>query len=277
MVYGGTSGIEGYARRGALVVAGRTNYADPAIKRIAAAGGTVLIYLNPIIQNDFGRYHSMLYLNSACGPATPAWPWDIHGSVAGRMSDFRADSVLQQKLECVLETMVRENPHMGGFFADDVGSKSWFPNVDWSAWTAGERAAYRDGAVQLMNTFRTVADRHRLIVIDNGTWNGGLAAGGGYPDVDQNGNAVVDGAYIEYHDTVDQFMRNYTCGGQWARRSRVTAGRTVHFVVTHSAAASRVWAGSGCIAYVATQQNYEEDRPAPWGSFYDRGLPSAAS
>ena len=47
--------------------------------------------------------------------------------------------MLQHKLECVLETMVAENPHMAGWFADDLGSRSWFPGFNWDVRPATSR------------------------------------------------------------------------------------------------------------------------------------------
>ena len=81
----------------------------------------MLIYLDAIIDNPYGRYHDMLINQSACGPATSRWPGDYQANSWGYLNDFRVGSVLQSKLRCVLETMVAENPHMAGWFADDLG------------------------------------------------------------------------------------------------------------------------------------------------------------
>jgi len=271
VVYGGTTGVGAYAHRGALVIAGRDNYAAQPFKDVAAAGGTVLIYLDPMIDNPYGRYHTLLNQASTCGPATSRWPGNPGANDSGNLNDFRPNSVLQQKLDCVLETMVRENPHLGGFFADDVGSMSWFPKIDWSSWSATDKALYRQGAIDLTKTFRTVADRHGLVVVVNGTWDAG-SQGGGYPDVNRPGNALADGGSIEHHDTVDQFFKTYACSTQWAAQSSVTSGRAINFAVNNTAEGTSAWIGTGCVAYASTQSSYASI-PAPWGPFYDRGLP----
>ena len=49
--YGSASGAMAYAHPGGLVVAGRDNYQDQAFKDVSAAGGTVLIYLDAVIDN----------------------------------------------------------------------------------------------------------------------------------------------------------------------------------------------------------------------------------
>ena len=260
-----------------MVIAGRSNYGDQAFKDIAAAGGTVLIYLDAVIDNDYGRYHELLNHISACGPATSRWPGNPPANAWGDLNDFRPGSVLQQKLECVLETMVRENPHMAGFFADDVGSRSWFPLLDWGGWSSANRAQYRQGAIDLTKTFREVANRHGLVFIVNGSWNAGSSnAGGGYPDANQHGNALADGGYIEKHN-LDTFFTNYATSPQWAAQSPITGpGKAINFAVNTTTAATQAWITCGCVAYAVTQSDYTT-KPAPWGPFYDRGLPSGVS
>ena len=140
IIYGPASEALEYAHPGGMVVAGRDNYSDPAFKKVSAAGGTVLIYLDPVINNPWGRYHTMLMQQSKCGPVVRRWPGLSKANRWGHLNDFRVGSVLQRKLPCVLETMVSENPQMGGWFADDVGSRSWYPGVDWQIWGAANRA-----------------------------------------------------------------------------------------------------------------------------------------
>ena len=97
------------------------------------------MYLNPMIDNPYGRYQRLLVRGSACGPAISLWPGDHRANEWGYLNDFRVGSVLQRKLECVLEKMVLENPHMAGWLADDVGSRSWYPGIDWEAWASPSR------------------------------------------------------------------------------------------------------------------------------------------
>ncbi len=121
LVWGNPAEAAKYAYPGGLVVAGRDNYQGQPFKDVSAAGGTVLIYLDAIIDNPHGRYHDMLNNASECGPATSRWPGNYKANSWGYLNDFRVGSVLQRKLECVLEKMVAENPHMAGWFADDLG------------------------------------------------------------------------------------------------------------------------------------------------------------
>src|SRR5262249_40600683 len=151
----------------------------------------------------------------------------------GYLNDFRVGSVVQQKLECVLEKMVAENPHMGGFFADDLGSRSWFPGIDWSSWSTADKMAYRDGAVAMSRTFRKVADRHGLTVLAKGTWS--ADEGGGYPDASRAGNALADGGVVEHHSADElPFWRSYACSSQWATQSPITRGKAFMWAITES-------------------------------------------
>ena len=201
-----------------MVVAGTSNYNSPEMKQVSAAGGTVLVYVDALIDNATGRYATMLLQDSACGAAVPRWPGNISANTWGYLTDFRVGGVLQGKLACVLEKIVAENPHIGGFFADDLGTRSWFPNINWDTFGASNQLAYRNGAIGLSQTFRSVADKHGLFFMVNGTWAGGSVAtsGGGYPDANQSGNALADGAFAEHHDANEFWGHAYPCASQWA-------------------------------------------------------------
>jgi hypothetical protein len=209
----------------------------------------------------------MLINASACGPATARWPGNYQANSYGYLTDFRVGSVLQSKFRCVLETMAAENPSMAGWFADDLGSRSWFPGIDWSSF--GDKAAYRQGAIALTQTLRTVADEHGLVFVVNGTWSAN--DGGGYPDVAQNGNALADGGFVEHHDGQIGFFGPYGCSSQWAAQSAVTKGKAINYAVTSTAAGRTEYADSNCYAYVSQQTDYGS--VAPWGSFHTTGLP----
>jgi hypothetical protein len=234
----------------------------------------VLIYLDAVINNAHGRYHAMLINQSACGPATTLWPGSPKANSYGYVNDFRVGSVLQQKLPCVLEKMVAENPHMAGWFADDLGSRSWFPGFSWDSFGAANQQAYREGAIALTQTFRDVANRHGLIFMVNGTWSGGSLAssGGGYPDASKSGNALADGGFVEHHDGEIGYFGPYGCSSQWAAQSPVTRGKAVNYAVTNTSAGKTEYVNSDCYAYVNQQTDYGS--AAPWGSFHPTGLPS---
>lgn len=272
LAYGDAAQAAKYAYPGGLVVAGRDNFDSEEFRDVSRAGGTVLIYLDVVINNAHGRYHRMLFERSECGPATELWPGNRRANSWGHLNDIRVGSALQKKLECVLETMVRENPHMGGWFADDVGSRFWFAGLDWA--TFPSQAAYRAGAIELTRTFRRVADRHGLVFLVNGTWAAGplSTAGGGYPNSAKSGNALADGGVVEHHDFQIEYFGPYGCSKQWASESPVTRGKAFNFAVTRSPLGRVDYIKSSCYAFVNDQSNLGVSRT--WGTAHPTGLPS---
>jgi hypothetical protein len=261
-----------YAHPGGLVVAGRDNYAAPAFAQVSEGGGTVLVYLDPMIQNNYGHYHQLMFDASDCGPAVPDWPGSPRNEW-GVLSDIRVGGVLQAKLGCVMERMVAENPHMAGWFLDDLGSRPY--GVPFETWSPADQQAYYDGAVAISRTAREVANRHGLMFLVNGSWTGGTlgTTGGGYPNVALDGNALADGGSIEYHDGKQEFFRKYACSSQWAAQAGGTVGRSVMLSISRSEADRDAYAKTDCIAYATAQTDYGVV-PAPWGPFHDIGLPS---
>lgn len=270
-------GLSAYARPGGLVLAGKVHYAHQAFKDVSAAGGTVLMYLNCIIANPYGRYAGLLHNASEFGPAVPHWPGMPKANEYGYLADFRVGGVLQAKLPGVLEKMVVENPHMGGFFADDLGSRSYFTGINWEGLPAATQQAYRDGAIALCKTFRRVADRYRLMLMVNGAWAGGVLNphGGGYPDMSRHGNALADGGGIEHH-IPDAFHLNYASSTQWAAQSPLTKGKAFNFAIARTDAIRDDWIKSGSVAFCATQNDYARV-PAPYAPLHPTGLPTRVS
>jgi hypothetical protein len=264
-----------YAYPGGLVCVGRDNFNAQVFKNVSAAGGTVLIYLDTVIDNPYGRYHQKLHLASEFGAATQRWPGNFKANQYGYLVDFRVGSILQQKLEPVLELMVRENPHMGGFFADDLGSRSWFAGVPWDQGSTAEQQSYRDGAIASCRTFRRVCDRHGLVFIVNGTWGAGSlsAAGGGFPDLAQHGCALADGGFVENHPASEiNYWRAYSTSAQWATQSQYTKG--TEFNWSHNDPNRPGWQtyrDSGAFAFSSSSDR--TNAPTPYNK-HATGLPS---
>ena len=279
MYYGAVGSWQPYAQPGALVVTGRGNYADQPFKDISFGGGSVLIYIDPILGSNgslqpyWDRYSRLLKDASEFGPAVPLWPRMPRASQHGWLLDFRpyAGNVLHDKLPKVLDLMARENPHMAGWFIDDVGSRSWYPGIDWDTMSVADKQAYREGAIEITRTARQVADKYRLMTIVNGTWAAG--DGGGYPDYGRHGNAVVDGGFIENH-RMNAFWRNYAVSAQWASQSPLTRGKSMTWASNKGNCPNmRQYVTSNLVAY-GTCQSSDGRVKDPWGSFHPTGLPS---
>jgi hypothetical protein len=273
--YGSSSAVTPFAHNGALIIAGRTNYADQPVKAASAAGATVLIYLDAVIDNPYGRYHDMLSNPSECGPATSRWPGNYKANSSGYLNDFRVGSVLQSKLKCVLEKMVAENPHMGGFFADDLGSRSWFPGFNWDTWGTTNQQSYRAGAIALAQTFHDVAAKHGLMVMVNGTWTAGSLAfsGGGYPNMNSHGLALADGGYVEHHSAAELPYWTAYAQGQWATAAgSVARGKPIMYLQASDATTRDAYNRADVFSFLSAQVDY--NTASVWTGFHATGLPS---
>jgi hypothetical protein len=283
-----------WAHPGALVIAGLARSdvgpvgtspayegTNPGYVTAAAAGATVLIYIDPIIDNDWGLYHELLLhqydsLGRTVGPAAALWPGNLTANGWGQLNDFRIGSVIQSKFGPVLNKILDECPWAAGFFIDDCGSRSWFPGFSWTGdFTDTDRAAYRAGAIALVQTARTVCDtRHmangrRRIVLVNGTWSAGdlLNNGGGYPDPNQFGCSLAEGAMIEHPATLDQFWTDYATGSQWASEASTNG---IPFIVSshYTTAQMNDFINASIVSHAES-----EEASSVWGTFHETGLP----
>lgn len=291
---GHTDDLASWAQPGALVMAGYLDRGDlgpavpgtypgtnPGYIAAAEAGATVLGYIDPMIDASYGIYHELLInasdsLGRSVGPAAALWPGPLSANEYGNLIDFRVGSVIQDKFGPVLEQMLADCPWLGGFWLDDVGARSYYPNFDWAAdMTATERQDYRDGAIALCQTARQVCDDNPIggqarMFLVNGTWQGGtlLDYGGGYPDPDITGMSLAEGGEIENHAR-DSFWTAYAQGPQWATESS-TNGVPI-MVSSHSTAAERDdFTGAGLVAF-----SESDDGETIWGAFHETGLPNA--
>jgi hypothetical protein len=269
-----------YAHPGAMIAPGRDVYDDQSVIDAAAAGATVLIYFDVVVWNTIGRYHDRLFNASPEGAAVPKWPGPVNANSTGDLVDFRVGGVMHSgKLEAVLELMVSENPHMGGIFMDDVGSRSWFPNFNWDTWGTTNQQAYRDGAIAICQTVRTVCDRHGLVFIVNGTWTAGTLAtsGGGYPTMTTHGCSLAEGGVVEHHDGSSSFFGPYMDdASQWGNASPITGGKPFCFAICDTAAGVTEYRNDGRASWVTQQPSSDYGGVAPWGTaadFHPTGLP----
>ena len=254
-----------WAKPGALVICGRDNCGGQGFKNVSAAGGTVLVYLDTIVNVKAGRYHDPMLNQSACGPAIGTWPGSGRFNSWGYVNDVRVGGALQQKLPCVLETIIRENPHIGGFFADDLGGDNGHTQAG-----LPKEEDYQ-AAVALSRTFRSVADKYKLMFVPNGGWEGGHGAG--YPTRTTSGNALADGVCVEHHSTGElNYWRGYLTSSQWASQSSLTHGTPFHIIITYPADFS-AYRNANFNGFIANQSDYA-NAGTPWSGFHATGLPN---
>lgn len=258
---------------------------NPGYVTAAEAGATVIAYIDPIIDNDWGLYHELLLhkfdsLGRTVGPEAALWPGDFVANEWGNLNDFRLGSVIQQKFGAVLELMLDENPWLAGFWIDDTGTRSWFPDFSWETdFTEQDREDYRAGAIALVQTARQVCDTKRMtngrrrIIIVNGTWTAGtlLSDGGGYPDPAVHGCSLVEGAEIEHH-TLDAWWTDYANGSQWATEASTNG---VPFIV--ASCETDAIQDDFIAAGILSHSESAESNATVWGSFHETGLPDARS
>lgn len=274
-----------YAHPGGMVISSRGNYNQQVYHNISAAGGHHLLYFDPIVRPTFSDYyHDLLFYSSVYGSAVPLWPGSPSANGTGYLADFRVGGVLQGKVEAVMEKMVSDNNHIAGFFLDDVGARSWFPNFDWSTWSATDQQAYRNGAIAICQTARTVANRHGLIFLVNGVWTAGTLAsnGGGYPTMTTHGCSLADGGVVEHHDTEVSYFGPYMgqSTSQWGTAPGcVSAAKPFCLSINDTAAGVTAYVNDGRAAWVSQQTTDQYDGVVPYsgGTFHATGLPSVAS
>lgn len=273
-----------YEHQGALIVAGQSQLASQPMKDASAAGATVMGYLDPmVIQPNSGTYGDMLWQSSACGPAVPQWG-SYNTGTGYNLADFRTtadggNGIEQSKLQCVLEKMVSDNPWIGGMFADDLGSMSWYPGIPWGSFGSANQQAWRDGAIALAQTFHNVAVEHTLAFMVNGTWEAGTLAsnGGGYPTLTTHGLSLADGGYIEHHAASEVSFWTAYAQGQWGTATGdVSQGHPFMYVQAPDQATMNTYNNAGVFSFLSYQTDYSQPAPV-WGSFHATGLPSQSS
>jgi hypothetical protein len=271
-----------YEHQGALIVAGQSQLPSQPMKDASAAGATVMAYLDPmIIQPNSGTYGDMLWQSSACGPAPTQW--GTYNSGSAPLADFRTtadggNGIEQAKLKCVLEKMVSDNPWIGGLFADDLGSMSWYPGIPWGSFGSANQQAWRDGAIALAQTFHDVAVEHGLAFMVNGTWEAGTLAssGGGYPTLATHGLSLADGGYIEHHAASELSFWTAYAQGQWGTATGdVSQGHPFMYVQAPDQATMNTYNNAGVFSFLSYQTDYSQPAPV-WGSFHATGLPSSS-
>lgn len=262
-----------YAQPGALVTVGRTNYNDQYVKDLAAGGATVLLYLDPIIDATWGRYHDLLINASTLGPKVNRWPGEPQANEWGYLNDFRPGQPIHAKWRAVLELVAEELPHISGIMIDDLGTRSWYPGFNWNTWSAQYKSDYRNGAIEFAQTARDVADEVDWFLIANGVWTAN--DGGGYPDATKNGCSLIDGGVWENHSASDlsTFTSVYGHGAnnQWGKDTP----RGLPYIWTwnigeRSMRDTHVATG---IPSFAMGQDDRHIAETPWTTFTDFGLP----
>lgn len=263
-----------YAQPGALVTVGRTNYNDNYVKDLAAGGATVILYLDPIIDASWGRYHDLLINESILGPAVAKWPGNPQANEWGYLNDFRPGQPIHTKWALLLELVATELPHISGIMIDDLGTRSWYPGFSWANFSSQHKQDYRNGAIQFAQAARNIADQVDWFLIANGVWTAN--DGGGYPDPTKNGCSILDGGVWENHTVAEAtgiFPQVYgkNANNQWG----IATPRGLPYTWTWNIGnrtARDAYITTGIPAFSLGQDD-RHIAEMPFGSFTDFGLP----
>lgn len=243
---------------------------------VSNAGGHVLVYVDIIASASGGNYTSIINNANAYGPAIGLWPGQTSPYNAyGYVRDL-ATLVTSGKLLNVLNKVVADNPHMAGFFADDLGTTN--PQYKSPLGTQGNgyttpTTTFYNAVIAAVQVFRDVCDAHGLILLVNGGFDG--RGNGGYPTRGSHGCSLVEGTCAEHQaSTPGAFWDVYMSAAQWANDSPITSGQALGFVIAN--AGDTGWRTHADIAWIAYQTNYSS-APNPWSGFHTTGLPTHAS
>jgi Collagen triple helix repeat (20 copies) len=261
-VSGPGSQLAAWSKPGALIDVGPSIYAEPWVKQAAAGGATVLLYLDTIYSVTGGRYHELLRNANSYGPAVPIW--------AGVTNNIAPGGPLQQKLPAIMNLAIDENPHLSGFFLDDLGTIAG--TQGYSTLSATQKEQFRLGAIEIVKTARTIADQRNLFLMANGVWNGN--EGGGYPDRNKHGCALVDGCMIEDH-ALNAFWDNY-CNPAYSQWALQTPRKVAYMwdQARSGSAETNAYINANRIAYASTQTSYTNPGAVvPFRAFTDFKIP----
>lgn len=270
----GPDATSAYAHAGAMV---DMNSAEtPGAIAVSNAGGHVFVYVDAIVTGSGGNYASLINNTNSYGPAIGQWPGQTQQyNSYGYVRDLLL-LVSSGKLLNILNFIVSDNPHMAGFFCDDLGTSN--PQYGYSGSplaAAGNgysipTTTFYNAVIAVVNVFRQVCNAHNLMMLVNGMFDG--RGNGGYPTRSTHGCSLAEGSCAEHQTNQGtNFWPVYLASSQWATASPLTAGDTTHFVIATPGDTS--WNSTTGVAWIAQQSNYQTVPPV-WTSFHATGLPT---
>lgn len=271
----GSDAPSSYYHSGAMVDMNSSE--TPGAIAVSNAGGHVLVYVDIMITGSGGNYASLINNANVYGPAIGRWPgqttqYNSYGYVRDIVTLVNSGKLLN-----ILNKVVADNPHMAGFFADDLGTTNPQYKTPMIASTGNgytvPTTTFYNAVIAATQVFRDVCDAHRLILCVNGGFDG--RGTGGYPVRGTHGCSLAESQCAEHQTNQGtNFWPVYLASTQWANDSPITMGETAHFVI--ATPGDHSWDSTPGIAWIAQQSTYSS-APAPWTGFHTTGLPTYAS
>jgi hypothetical protein len=234
-----------------LIIPGRTP-SNPGVAEASAAGAIMLTYIDFVLYNTTGTYHSWFFGTSSGSPAISAYPGG--GTSFGSPANLIAltDAQLRTKLDSTIRKMKSELPWMTGLFLDDCGP-------DWSGYdslSATVKEQFYQKHVVMAIKIRELADELGLFLLTNGMWF--AHTNHGYPTRSTQGCSLYDSVCIEHHDIGEAPFWDAVGAGQW--RLRDPNGQRCMFHITNLASqpggggiTTEAWRNRTHVAWIAQQ------------------------
>jgi hypothetical protein len=246
-----------YAHPGGMVVleTEAPNTSAELIRRFRAGGGEVLLYLNlvdgPPASMSNPTTRAQLY--GAARGTNPAYLWQPvrYNFQSYPMLDIRRGSAFSNHAVDFVSQWVKAYG-ADGIFLDVLGSRLF--SGAWSAMSPAERAAWTDGAYDLVSRIRAAVG-DRTILVANNIWDGGQPA--------------LNGFCVEHHGPSEiPFFASQLAWPGWHQPVR-------NIVIASGPGDAAAWRYLPGVTHVAAQTNYNAFGAPLWG-FTPLPLPFSA-
>jgi hypothetical protein len=236
-----------YWKPDALTVLGRVP-TNPGRIEAAQAGGLVSIYLDVIVHNNYGPYHTLFFDASACGAAIPKWSGT--GTSYGPGADIRV-SHFASKFECVVRKIKADHPYIRSIFLDDYGP-------GWTGYTDNnQRCQARQALGAAFDRLLPVGAELGLMFFANTLWH--AESCGGWPDASKNGLRGAVGVWEHHPISHGPFADGaFGAGTQWLKDANGKGGA---LIITYDSAETDYYAAKPWASWVSQQADYGSGGP----------------
>lgn len=208
IAYSDTSNVPTFSQPGALIVAGRSNNADPKFAVAKASGALVVPYRNWIelpgapAQGDDADFYAGAesYLWKYPTPGARQNYMDPVTGLATRLLDITVGSPWVEIVLARVEALLRSGK-WNGLYSDLAGGKLWSTLAAFDTWPQSEKDAWTLGVIQVarrLDALRRQIDPS-MILINNNTWDRGDSVG--FAGEQYSSPCMEHSAFNAYHQT----------------------------------------------------------------------------
>jgi hypothetical protein len=233
-----------YAHPGGLaVVMPPDPYRVPdLLRRFRAGGGELLVYVNLVDGAPAGQSNSQAHadLYGSANGTNPAYLWQpVRYNYSNLpLLDIRRGSAWSNHAVDFITRYIRTYP-IDGFFLDVLGTRLY--SSAWDGMSASERAAWTDGANDLVNRIRAAVGDQPILVANN-FW--------------QNGQPALNGFVSEHHPPSDG---NVQAGLRYPWHQPVR-----NLIIASGASDAQAFRNVAGVTHVTAQSSYSTIEPPLW-------------